>query len=204
MTSSTLRALAGPTGPTGPSGPAGSAGSAGATGPTGATGPGLTHTVLGYDTVGASTETMVAWKHYTKKITLASAGLLASIHAYVNGLASQAENLRVGLWADNAGTPGNLIAFGGCQPGTTGLYLQNAAADGPARWVSCGFGRWLTAGDYWIGVMAGANSAIKLYYDGSGSDRIWTSTVDDLTDGGTVFAITDSTRKFSLRADFMS
>lgn len=172
--------------------------------PASAAASGVSHSYLGKNAVGASLEAMVQFKHYTKKITLTAAGLLTSVQAYVNGIASSAENLHFGLWADTSGSPRDLIAFGGNGIGTSGIYLQNAVADGPGRWMSCGMGRWLTAGDYWIGVTSGGNAVMKLAYDTGGSDKIWTSTVDDVTDGGTVFAITDSTRDFSLRADILA
>ncbi len=164
---------------------------------------GVTHSYLGKNAVGASVETMIVWKHYTKKITLATAGLLTSIHASVNGVASSAENLHFGLWSDSSGVPANLLAFAGNGVGSNGLYLQNAVADGPARWLGGGIGYWLTAGDYWIGVTTGGSGTLKLAYDTGGHDQVWTATIDDITDAGTVFAITDSTRDYSIRADIL-
>lgn len=160
---------------------------------------GLGFSQLGYTTAGGSQETMVQYRWHTKKITLSATSMICSISAHIQGLSSQAELLRWAVWSDNAGTPQYVQAGTGI-----GFYLQTAVADGTARWVSGAIGRKFAAADYWIGVMVPAASAAKLSYDGSGSDHIWTPTIDDITDAGSIWAVTDSTRKYSIYADILS
>ncbi len=160
---------------------------------------GLAFSQLGYTTAGGSQETMVQYKFYTKTITLASAGVLLSVSAHFQGLASQAEFLRFGVWSDNSGSP-QYVQSGSA----TNFYLQTAVADGTARWVSGAMGRYLASGTYWIGVMCPAASAAKISYDGSGSDKYWTASIDDITDAGSIWTINTSANKYSIYADILS
>lgn len=162
---------------------------------------------LGYNTIGGTVGAITKWKHYTKAVTPSTDGIILSVGVYVRGVSSQATNIRVGVWADNSGAPGILLAFGGVTNGATGLYLQSAVATGTPRWLDIPCTTAVTGGtQYWIGFSTGDTNAspVNIYNDASGSDQVWTSTIDDLTDGGSVFAISNSTLKYSLRALFMS
>ena len=129
---------------------------------------------------------------------------------YIKYKASTATSLRAGVYDDNSGNAKNLQGFGGIMPGTSGLYLEKTGGvDGDFRWLHIPIGIWLPAGTYYLGVQcgsldSGSNSSTTIGYDASGSDKIWTSTIDDLTDAGTVFAISDSTKKCSIRGSVLS
>lgn len=165
----------------------------------------MTHSYLGYNTVGGSAETMIQWRVYATQITLTAPALIASIGAHVRGKGSTDQQLRVGVWADSSGSPSELLATNGATVGTGGLYLESVAAtDGNYRWLHIPVGIYLTAGTYWIGVQAGGTSDCDLKYDGSGSDKYWTSTIDDITDGGSVFSISTSSNRYSIRANAVS
>jgi hypothetical protein len=172
----------GPTGATGATGPSGGAtgatgatGAAGATGATGATGAGgaITATTQGTTSAGASFQTVR--QVYMKKITLASAGQIAAIHAFVKGNAANGVAMAAGVMSDSAGTP-NLVIHGAgpVNKESDGTSVVNLGMSATVRDVSAGIGRWFPAGDYWLCVVlhAAADSRIQLAYNsGTGADR---------------------------------
>lgn len=165
-------------------------------------GTSFTHTYYGKNAIGASTANMTGGTVFLKKITLASAGFLASIGAYIDH-ASPANNVQsLGCWlmSDNAGTPNLVIAFGAYRTTTT-FHIGTTA-----RWVDMSMGVYLAAGDYWICVQRGTDpgSDLRLYYDASvGSDRTqvigntWTADQSQV-------ATSASTNDYSIRASVLS
>lgn len=135
-------------------------------------GGGLTHTTQGTTSPGAS------WQGtrgtYLKKLTLASAGLVSSIVAHVKGDGTNLQGISAAIFADNAGTPGDLITAGGASGlvSDSSAYDTNLKISTTARDVTFPMGAWLGAGDYWFAVrmFGGGDSQILLNYTGSGSD----------------------------------
>lgn len=128
---------------------------------------GLTHAYVGRNAIGGSWLTMIGARHYMRKVTLASAGLLSSISAYYRHSGLDVDGIRSSLYSDNAGSPDLLIGFtslgehpdyGDYQIGTT------------ARWIHMPIGAWLAAGDYWISVhhWKSENNIAQIAYDATG------------------------------------
>lgn len=177
----------------------------------GTAGGGMTHSYIGYNTVGGTVEDAVANRNLCKSVTLASAGFIASIGAYIQmDTGPDSFGFMVGVWDDATATVGKLLAYGapygagsGGSPGAAAVI----AATSP-RWVHVPLGFYATAGTYWIGIMThacgfGANR-LNLYYDGSGSDRRFDSGAGYLYDGGGTGGQTDTTRKYSIRASVLT
>lgn len=178
-------------------GPPGADGADGADGTSGA----FTQSYVGYNTVGGSFFNMGG--QYAKKITLGSAGLIASIDVYVKGNGSNVMTLGCAILDDNAGAPGHVIAMTpapvdrGSFPGLT----YTAYIDTTGRWLSMAIGKWLAAGDYWLLVHGGnSDGGTQLAYDGSGSDYSETAQLY-LTENGT--GLTNSGNKYSIRASLI-
>lgn len=137
---------------------------------------GVTRSTVGTTSAGASFAT--ARGTYIKKVTLATAGLVASVHGFVKGNAANGLLMTAGILSDNSGAPLSVIAVGSATyvESSSGA-LVNLGLSTTVRDLSVGMGRWLAAGDYWIGIgmEAAADSRLQLAYNaGSGSDRKFT------------------------------
>jgi hypothetical protein len=158
-------------------------------------GGGLTQAYVGYNTIGASEETLTANRQYAKKITVASACFVSSVDMHIKGNGSNVPFLMAFVADDNSSTIGNIIAVGNTPTGNS--YFLNTTY----RWISVPVGVYLAAGDYWVGFMG--STVVTIHYDTGGSDRY-------MTQGGTWFGDgdratqTDSTRKYSIRANTFS
>lgn len=171
-------------------------------------GVGVTHTYYGYNTVGGSTVQMAAQRVYMKKITLASAGTLVNIAAYLIGLHNQVFDITAVVFDDSAGSPRHIIAMQGNLDGSRNLLFDlNSGGGGTleARWYHMPVAVYLAAGDYWIGVMASSSASFapSIYYDGSGSDKYYDSGGAWIADAG-YYTVSDSTNKYSIRASVLS
>ena len=167
---------------------------------------GFTHSYLGTNAIGGSTEAMTNFRTYTKQVTPGSNGLVTSIGFYFNmGAGDHVPGVAVGLWADNSTKPGQLLAFNNTQ---TPSFLPEAALGTPtSRWIHVPLSYYLTSGTpYWIGLMFLQSSGVgTLAYDATGSDQYWTVSGGVwISDGGTLYAITTSANAYSIRADFIS
>lgn len=171
----------------------------------------LTQAYAGYNTAGGSWETMTTKRVLAKKITIATDCLITSIGAYLrnnsSGADDQVESLNTALYTDNAGTPQYLIHYGtnltAASDGPTMLLdsASGATGDGTARWIDQACGVWVAAGDYWIAVAPLDTSTIlQIAYDGSGTDRYYTSGGSWFTDWG-FYTPTTSSNKYSIRAN---
>jgi len=162
----------------------------------------ITPVYRGYNTIGG---TRLAWPsaHYAlaTKITAGSTGdLLLAVQGYVDQTANAGDYWAAGLWTDDSGTVGRLIAassplmpiYLGGTGGTIGAY--------PARWFGPGFSPTiLTAStDYWIGLVIDGSAGPGIYYDTGGSDRSVNQSVTYVTDGER-WGQTNLTYKLSIR-----
>ena len=162
-------------------------------------GGGVTHTYVGYNTVGATDETFTTNRHYMKKITLAAAGTLVGIEAHIKTTSDAAAmEMRFMLFEDNAGTPRYLLHTTHAGP----LFLKPSSGVEAFRWFGVGLSRYLAAGDYWIGFVPSQNTGV-IKKDGSGSDRYFTAGGNWSIDAG-YNAITTTTDRYSIRASILT
>lgn len=205
-TQSTARLLGRTTGSTGAieeisvgSGLSLAAGSLSATG-----GSGLTHAFVGYNTIGGSTEAITARRWYLKKITIAAAGVLASVGCYVKQTsAGTTACIGVGVFEDNAGSPRYLLGINSGTVDSVTWLEHNSGSAGDARWFHLPLGIYVPAADYWIGVTSDSTT-YQLYKDGSGGDRYFTpSTGIRYSDAG-LFTVTTTTDKYSIRGSLIT
>ena len=164
----------------------------------------LTQAYVGYNTIGASQENITGRRWYLKQITLANDCLLTDIEAYIdaaNGV-DQVDSFSVALFADNAGAPREILQYNESPAGSLLPDNVSGAGGDQARWFGLAIGRWLVAGDYWIGVASveAAVGSLRIYYDSGGADPIFTAGGDWVTDAGFT-TVTDSTREYSIRAN---
>lgn len=163
----------------------------------------LIHTYYGYNSVGGSSVTMTAYRWLLKKITIANAGMLLNIGAYVLGVADQVHSFGVGLLDDNSGSPGKIIAYN-TQASTYEVILTAASQSIVARWIAIPVTCYLAPGDYWLAFCYFAGSAAIIYYDGSGTDRYYSTAGNRwLADGG-FYSDSDSGNNYSIRASVIS
>jgi hypothetical protein len=164
----------------------------------------ISQAYVGYNTIGASWETLTARRVYLKQITLASDTQLMSIDMYLRPSTDNLTGLRVMVLTDNAGAPDVLIAQGsGTRDGD--IYLSNSASmPGAGRWLSIPLGVYLPAGTYWIAFVS-SNAFLDVAYDGSGSDQYFTPSGYYATGAyPSAWAITTGARKYSIRAGTIS
>lgn len=170
------------------------------TGLAGGGGGGITHTYLGYNTIGGSVEASTTARTYVKKVTVSTAGLLSAVSFYTKANAQATPNIRAGIWSDNSNAPGLLV----CQGSVQIVMAEGASSTRSPRWLHIPMGFYAATGDYWIGISV--SSAVQdLYKDGSGTDRYWTTGGDafGLTDGGQ-YSITTTTDRYSIRASLVT
>ncbi len=172
-------------------------------------GSGLANSYLGYNTVGGSTQTMVAQRVYATQITAGgSGGLLVGIQAYMDQTAEAATAMSFFLQADSgSNTIGDLLVAVRSE-NTVWAHGTGGGISYPTRWFGAGIGYFLTASTkYWIGVAySQGTGAPRLYYDGSGSDRYYTGGGSPYYNDGAYNAgsQTDTTHKHSIRASILS
>lgn len=163
---------------------------------------GITQSYLGYNSIGASTEAMTANRIYAKKIAVPSNGILTSIGVYCalndEGIVTDMSSV---LFSDNAGTPEKILSYQYSPYESILLDSVNGAGGLLPRWLEFPCGLYLTAGDYWIGVASFINK-MNIYYDGSGSDRYYTSGNRWVADWG-FYSPSTSSNNYSIRASFI-
>ncbi len=162
-------------------------------------GGGLTQAYVGYNTVGASAENVALQVQYMTKITLAAAGLLTNVEIHCKSDGANVPYIHYAVCDDNAGTIGNLIAINVSQDNAA--YMNTTY-----RWLGAAMGVWLPAGDYWIGFMAEGAASInfEVHYDTGGSDRKIASSGGNWLMDGSMASQTNTTRKYSIRGNFVS
>lgn len=166
-------------------------------------GGGLTHSYEGYNTIGASTEVTTGARIYTKNLTLASDGLIASIGWYGDWNSANVYAINVGVWTEVSSVPA-ILSAANTTPAQSIIGIHTGGTF-PKRWLHVPIGFWATAGEWWIGVqfVTGVGSGTDLHYDTGGADRYWTPSGNWLNDGGEN-SQTDSTRHYSIRASVLS
>jgi hypothetical protein len=166
------------------------------------------HAYLGYNTVGGSTETMVTKKVYAKKVTVSAAGIIQMISAYVDSAGTTNDDvdmLGIAVYSDNAGTPDSLL-MANILPSQTVLLDDTAGTSvgETARWFGLPCGLYVPATDYWIAVtIFDPGVGMRIYYDGSGTDRHYTSGGDWVADWG-FYSPTTTTNRYSIRASILT
>ncbi len=164
---------------------------------------GITRTQLGYTSIGASFDTTL--KTVAKKITCATAGLIASISIAMKGDSTNTANITVFVMSDNSGTPLNIIAAGGAAPQRSSgtAMVSTTFINSTARFITFPVGIWVAAADYWICALVDGTSGngAQICYDGSGSD--FTSTATDAARDQSITTLATQTNKYSLYADFL-
>jgi hypothetical protein len=171
-------------------------------------GGGLTQAYAGYNAVGGTSVAPNDHRSVVQKITLANDCLLTDIEVYIkNNAAGQSGRFDVLLFDDVSGKPVHQLvgSMAGDSPSNFMLYRVSATA-GDARWYGAAVGRWLTAGDYWIGFNWKGQGAQHLVYYDTGSSYYWDAGGNGfLTDApdtsGTVYTLTSDTKKYSIRAN---
>ena len=166
------------------------------------TGGGITHSYIGYNTIGGTAETLAAgnFKQIFKQVTTSAAGLLASIELYCKGNASNVQVVYVCVLDDNAGVPGKVIAVMAAET-SGGTTVLSVAMNATSRWVAAPIGAYLAAGTYWLGVLTG--NGVVINYDGSGGDytaAVGATWAEPELVGG---APSNSSRKYSIRANLI-
>jgi hypothetical protein len=170
-------------------------------------GGGLTHTYVGYNTIGASTLNMVIGTVYLKKITLAAAGFLASISAYVKETGDNILSIAAAVFDDTGGgAPSVQHVIGASTTGipSAGNQVWSTGSVFAQRWFHMPIGVYLPAGDYWLAVQAVAVNAgnIQIAYDTGGSDYSYVPGGVWFADGTRYTPSADS-RHYSIRGDLL-
>jgi hypothetical protein len=166
-------------------------------------GGGITHSYVGYNSIGGTPEAWTNTQGRAKQIVLATAGVLLTIDFYIDQTANNVEGLPIAaVWADLTGTPGICIAAsGGSQPTffgqPPGTYTYTP------RWLSIPIGIYLAAGTYWIGATMAGGSDVRLYYDGSGSDVTWSIGSGVFINDGGRWTNTVGSKKYSIRGSLI-
>lgn len=170
-------------------------------------GGGLAQSYLGYNTVGGSqasfaTDTTTA---YAKKIACTAGQVVQSIGAYVDMHNQAGVTWAVGIWADSAGSPTDLVAMGAFLTTSGGVYL-GTATDTP-QWIDVPCAYVIPSStDYWFGFMGIYQATYwRIYYDGSGSDGIITSgTSPYIMPVGSGGTFAGGSNKYSIRVSVLS
>lgn len=175
-------------------------------------GGGMTHSYVGYNTIGASNETVAGSStSYYKAFTPGSSGLLTSIGAYFEQTAVDAYfGFQVAVNLDVAGSPGALIAVGGLpltNTNTANFFVmeKNATPISDANWLHLPCVAYLTGGtQYWLQLLTYAGGAtVKIYYDAAGSDQTNANGGAAAVADGRRYTLTNSTKTYSIRADYI-
>lgn len=166
-------------------------------------GGGITRTTQGTTSVGGSfyaTRGVVI-----KKITLATAGLLASINAHAKGDGTNAAVVAGVVYVDSGGNPTNIISAPTSDV-VSGSGTRSMLLNSTARWMSWPVGVWLASGDYWIGLFwdnGGTNGFQLAYSSGTGSDRTQALTSPFVPQDSSVVSISTGTNNHSIYADIL-
>ena len=165
----------------------------------------LTHTYLGYNTAGGSTETMTQNRVYMKKITLSTGQTILSIDAYLTGQAGDhVGGLGVAVFSDSTGSP--LRVRKQAPAVSASVLLESATSTPVARWIGVPINYYNDSGgsqDVWIAVQDVSPFPNVIAYDTSGTDRYYTAGGAWMTDAGFT-TVTTGTNKYSIRADVVS
>jgi hypothetical protein len=168
-------------------------------------GGGFTAAYLGYNTIGASSESVTGLNMYCKSITTTGAveAVSVSFYGHQNGT-DNVTGFLAGIWNDNSGVVGQLLAAGGLP--TTSVYLHDAAGSaGTDRWFHFPVSYPLAASTtYWMGFLRDNSGSHTIFYDTSGSDRTISTGGGYWLADGARYTQTNSTKKYSIRLRVIS
>ena len=159
----------------------------------------LGQSYLGTNAAGSTTESPTGSRVYMKKITMATAGLLASIDVHLKDSGGgQVASFGGALFADSSGNPGKLMApLGGWQ--FSNSYVMNTTFG----WVSLPTSVWLPAGDYWVAMFFVDSGSILLSVTTTGGgDRYYDSGGTWLADSS-FYTVNTTTKDYSIRASIV-
>ena len=161
---------------------------------------GITHSTLGYTSLGASADSTLGW--FLKTVTTVGAGLMSAICIGVKGDGTHGGSLAAYVLDDNAGSPGNVVAM--TTIGSTSASL-NAYLTSTARFISIPINFWAAASTaYWLVAMfPNVSTGYSILYDGSGSDKKLGTGVSWATDGS-LESWTGTSNKYSIYCDILS
>lgn len=166
-------------------------------------GGGAALSTLGYNTAGGSFEVATTNRWYCKSVSSSGNGVLLSIGAYIKAGTSNGQiALNVAVFEDNSGAPGKVIAY---NHNITNNELLTEATLGSTlpRWVEMPIGAPTTAATFWIAANLAAGGGGEIAYD-TGTDQYFTTGGGWVADpGGGLYALTVSSRKYSIRATFL-
>lgn len=168
-------------------------------------GGGITRTTQGTTSMGASFQGTRGV--YLKKITLASAGFIASIVGGLKGDATNLQGADAAVFSDSGGNPLNVIATaqGGALLSDSSAYATGFKLNATARDIAFPIGAWLVSGDYWLAIrLYGGNDGFMLlaYSSGTGADHSQASSTS-WSDSSIVGATTDTTHNFTIYANVL-
>lgn len=175
-----------------------------------AAGGGATHSYVGYNTIGASNEAPTKQtQSYFKEFTPGSSGMLLSIGVYIDQTAIDAYvSLTVALNADNAGSPGQLLAWNGSSnnDGNQVVFEKNSSGVGDPGWVHMPISYYCTGSTkYWLQVLfLNSGGTIHIYYDTSGSDPTNANGGANAPADGRRYTLSNSTKSYSIRGDYLA
>jgi hypothetical protein len=161
---------------------------------------GIKSSYLGRTTVGGSFFNMNG--AYAKKITVSTAGMLASIDVHIKGNSSNVAKLHVFVMTDNTGVPLRVIASNVQNTGAPSLLYTDYIST-TARWIAKPINAWLEQGTYWIVVAGGENNGgSQLAYDATGGTDYNGSGGWYASDQATQ-TLSSTTHDYSIRALFI-
>ncbi len=173
-------------------------------------GGGATHSFVGYNTIGASNEAPTKQtQSYFKAFTPGSSGMLLSVSIYIDQTGTDAyTGFTCGLNADNSGSPGQLLAWNGStnNDGNQVVFEKNSSGIGDPGWVQLPLSFYCTGStQYWLQILFLNNSStIHIYYDTSGSDPTNNNGGANALADGRRYTLTNSTKKYSIRGDYLA
>lgn len=166
---------------------------------------GISSSYLGYNTVGGTQFDADQSLWYAKRVTTSGEGILQSIECYFRETADSVQDVMVALMEDNSSVPGKFLATNRSIPlAPTNNSSFGGGSASIARWLAVPLTYQLAAStSYWIAVnwsaALGGGPTIRMYRDGSGSDRTWSPSADFITDGGR-YTETNTGNQYSIRA----
>lgn len=181
--------------------------------PTGVVG---THEYKGATTLGSTTEAGTRYRVYCKKITIPAGGaFVGAIEAGINQTGVSVFDISAAIFEDDptansgAGGPATPIAYSGMGAGDGGdddgySVALPSSATSTDSWLALPIGKWLEAGDYWIGVqlLSAQANTVNLYKESSGSDLYFTAAENWIV-GGQFYTNTTSAADYSIRASII-
>lgn len=163
---------------------------------------GASQSFVGYNTIGASQETMVRGT-YLKQIVLARQAAVLTVDGYVTPANANSALYIGSVFSDISGAPGIVLTGpSAISNDVPSAMFSTLGANATPRWIACPVGIFLVAGTYWIGFGQYYNqggTASTLAYDTGTDKKQIVARVDDTS----VTAAQATVQKFSIRASLL-